>query len=108
MAKTIHMFTKPGCSFCTRAKKVLQQLGEHDLRDYDVTASLRNANAVRYFSGVFTVPQILLGPYHINGAEDLERLQTTQHLSKLMQTTPDTDFKVDALSDDELAKGAED
>ncbi|MGB7414721.1 MAG: glutaredoxin domain-containing protein [Thermosynechococcaceae cyanobacterium] len=108
MATTIHTFTKPGCPYCVRAKTVLQQFGGHDSHDCDVTASSRNADAVRYFSGVSTVPQIFLGRYHVNGAEDLERLQATQHLSKLIQATQNTELKLDALSEEELAAGAKD
>lgn len=54
-------------------------------QEYDVTASQRNADASVYLSGVVTVPQIFIGDYHINGAEDLEKLQTTRRLKQLLK-----------------------
>ncbi|MEQ8957521.1 MAG: glutaredoxin domain-containing protein [Coleofasciculus sp. C2-GNP5-27] len=68
----ITLFTKPNCNYCARAKAVLKQMSIHDYQEYDITANSRHADAAVYFSGSATVPQIFIGDYHINGAEDLE------------------------------------
>ena len=75
---------------------------------HDVTASQRDADSSIYASGVATVPQIFLGDYHINGAEDLEALQRSSCLSALMRATVGSDLKLGKVSDAELARGAED
>lgn len=106
MATTISTFTQPGCPYYDRIQTILD--GIPNRQDYDVTASSRNINAAVYFSGALTVPQIFLGDYHINGAEDLEQLQETERLSKLLQTAQGRELGFDSLSDTGLAKGAMD
>lgn len=104
---TIRIFTKPGCPYCTRAKAVLSEAGLPYV-EHDVTETQRDADASIYSSGVATVPQIFLGNYHINGAEDLEALQRTGRLSQLVQATAGSDLGLDEVPDAELARGAED
>lgn len=112
---TIHIFTKSGCPYCARAKAVLNRAGLQYIQ-HDVKATERDANASIYSSGVTTVPQIFLGDYSINGAEDLEALQQSGRLAELMQAIlrssakpiVGSDLQLEAVSDDELARGAED
>jgi glutaredoxin/alkylhydroperoxidase family enzyme len=103
---TIQIFTKPGCPYCTRAKAVLSEAGLPYI-EHDVKATQRNADRSIYASGVATVPQIFIGDYHINGAEDLEALQRTGSLIELLRAAT-SDLSLDEVSDDELARGAED
>lgn len=77
---SIHVFSKPDCNFCARAKAVLQEEGL-DYIEHDVAASAAMANASQYYSGSVSVPQIFVGSQHINGAEDLEALQQAGLLS---------------------------
>ena len=100
------IFTKPNCQYCARAKAVLDYVGVK-YKQYDVTASQRNADASVYFSGVTTVPQIFIGDYHINGAEDLEKLEKTRRLEQLVQMDRES-LSFDTLSDKELQQGAKD
>ncbi len=104
----ITLFTKPDCSYCARAKSVLKQMGIDDYHEYDITTSPRNADASVYFSGVATVPQIFIGNYHINGAEDLERLQATGQLETLLNAAEGSTLGFDSTSDETLHEGAED
>lgn len=102
----VTLFSKPNCNFCNRAKAVLQRAGIK-YQEYDVTANERNGDASIYLSGVTTVPQIFIGKYHINGAEDLEKLEKSGRLAKLLEM----DFGYllfDELSDIELRQGAKD
>ncbi|MEO0986701.1 MAG: glutaredoxin domain-containing protein [Cyanobacteria bacterium J06639_14] len=104
---TIHIFTKPGCPYCERAKAVLTEAGLSYVQ-HDVKASQRNANGSIYASGVATVPQIFFGDYHINGAEDLEALQQAGSMLELAWAKANNDLQLDQVSDAELARGAED
>ena len=103
---TVTIFSKPNCQYCDRAKAVLKRANVN-YQEYDVTASQRNADASVYFSGVVTVPQIFIGDYHINGAEDLEKLETIQRLKQLLKIGKGN-LALDALSDEKLHQGASD
>jgi glutaredoxin-like protein len=66
---TATIFTRPGCSYCARAKALLTEHGiayEEIVVGRDVSTS-----AVRAVSGRDTVPQVFLGGRHIGGADDL-------------------------------------
>jgi glutathione-dependent peroxiredoxin len=66
------LFTKPGCSYCTKAKKMLADKGW----SYDeVASSPRNLRAV---SGKATTPQIFIDGKHIGGSEELEAFMSKQ------------------------------
>ena len=103
----VTIFSKPNCQYCARAKAVLKR-AEIDYQEYDVTSSQRNADASVYFSGVVTVPQIFIGDYHINGAEDLEKLAAERRLPKLLEINTGNLLAIDTLSDEELHRGAND
>ena len=102
----VTLFGKPNCQYCAHAKAVLKRANV-DYREYDVTASQRNADASVYFSGVVTVPQIFVSDSHINGAEELERLQATGKLKNLLNAAGDATLPLDSIPDD-LRQGAED
>ena len=103
----IQIFTKPGCPYCTRAKAVLDEAGL-PYTQHDVTATQRNADISIYASGMATVPQIFIGDYHINGAEDLEQLQRSGHLAQLVETVGNSTLSVQDISDEAARRGAED
>ena len=103
---TVTIFSKPNCQYCARAKAVLKR-ADVKYREYDVTTSQRNADASVYLSGVVTVPQIFIGDYHINGAEDLEKLEAAGRLQQLL-TANTGNLDLDAPSDGELHQGASD
>lgn len=102
----VHAFTKPGCVFCTRAKRVL--VAEDIVFDeLDVTVGRRNADASAYFSGAYTVPQVFAGNRLLGGADELELLHSAGLLSELIGTAS-AELPIDDLSDEELASGAMD
>ncbi|MEL6581366.1 MAG: glutaredoxin domain-containing protein [Cyanobacteria bacterium J06621_12] len=102
----VTLFSKPNCQYCDRAKVILDYVGVK-YQKYDVTANQRNADASVYFSGVTTVPQIFIGDYHINGAEDLEQLEKSGRLEQLVKMDRES-LSFDTLSDEELHQGAAD
>lgn len=68
----IVMFTKPGCSFCTRAKQLLADKG---WAYEEVPSSPRNLRAV---SGKTSTPQVFIDGRYIGGSEELEKYLTAQ------------------------------
>ena len=66
----VAIFTRDGCSFCAKAKKLLNELG------YDYSeVSLPNTNRSRIIGAVTgkgTVPQIFVNGKHIGGFEELQ------------------------------------
>ena len=103
---TVTIFSKPNCQYCDRAKAVLKRV-DVNYQEYDVTASQRNADASVYFSGVVTVPQIFIGNYHINGAEDLEQLEKIGRLQKILEIDRGN-LSLEDLSKEKLHRGAKD
>ena len=62
------MFTKPGCSFCTKAKKLLSDKGwAYD----ELPASPRRLRAV---SGKSSTPEGFIDGKYVGGSEELEKL----------------------------------
>ncbi len=61
------LFTKPGCSFCTKAKKLLSDKG---MLFEEVASSPRNLRAV---SGKSTTPQVFIDGHYVGGSEELEK-----------------------------------
>ena len=66
------MFTKPGCSFCTKAKKLLADKG---WAYEEVASSPRNLRAV---SGKASTPQVFVDGKHVGGSEELEKFLAGQ------------------------------
>ena len=64
--RDVLLFTKPGCSYCAKAKKLL---GDKGWAYEEVPASPRNLRAV---SGKASTPQIFIDGQHIGGSEELE------------------------------------
>lgn len=102
----VTLFSKPNCNYCVRAKAVFKRINI-DFLEYDVTKNQRSADAAIYLSGAATVPQIFISNYHINGAEDLEKLEKSGKLTKLLEIKTG-ELSLDKLSDSELHAGAKD
>ncbi|AUX29310.1 MULTISPECIES: glutathione peroxidase [Sorangium] len=60
------MFTKPGCGYCAKAKRLLDEQG---LAYEEVAASPRRLRAV---SGKSSTPQVFIDGKYVGGADDLE------------------------------------
>ena len=102
----IHIFSKPNCNFCTRAKNVLQQEGL-EYMEHDAAQSSAMAAASSYYSGSMNLPQIFIGSQHINGAEDLEALQEAGLLRSLLATA-EGEISLDSTLEEHWVAGAED
>lgn len=67
---SVSLFTKPGCMFCAKAKKLLQEKGiqyEEIILGQDATTV-----SLKAITGKTTVPQVFIGGRHIGGSDDLE------------------------------------
>ena len=83
MAK-IEIYTKFGCGYCVRAKRLLDQKGA-DYIEHDITMGgakrdemLSRAPAAR------TVPQIFIGDQHVGGSDDLAALERAGKLDTML------------------------
>ncbi len=64
------IITKPGCSFCAKAKALLTEKGfafEEIVLGRDASTT-----SVRAITGKTTAPQVFIGGQYIGGSEDLE------------------------------------
>lgn len=68
--ESISIFTKPGCSFCAKAKQLLQDKG----LDYEEIVLGKDATttSVRAITGKTSAPQVFIGGKYIGGSEELE------------------------------------
>ncbi|MER2494101.1 glutathione peroxidase [Catenovulum sediminis] len=68
--KSVSLFTKPGCPFCAKAKKLLTEKGfQYEEILLGEGIGLTSLKAV---SGRDTVPQVFIDGQHIGGSDDLE------------------------------------
>lgn len=78
------IYTKFGCGFCFRAKRLLDHKGV-EYTEHDITMGgpkrdemLTRAPMAR------TVPQIFIGETHVGGSDDLHALETAGKLDELL------------------------
>lgn len=83
--QNITIYTKDGCPYCVRAKKLLDSKGliyqEVNVgNDPEKRASLSEKS-----NGSKTVPQIFIGDKHIGGCDDLIDFNNSGNLDKLLK-----------------------
>ena len=80
----IVIYTKFGCGYCHRAKRLLEEKGvaytEHDITfgGAERDEMMRRAPMAR------TVPQIFIGETHVGGSDDLAALERAGRLDALL------------------------
>ena len=81
---TIDIYTKFGCGYCYRAKKLLDKKGA-EYSEHDITMGgpkkdemLARAPTAR------TVPQIFIGETHVGGSDELSALERGGKLDELL------------------------
>jgi glutaredoxin 3 len=84
MTATVEIYTKFACSFCYRAKALLDSKGV-DYVEYDVSGggSKRDEMTERA-PGARTVPQIFIEGRAIGGSDDLSALDSSGELDALL------------------------
>ncbi len=83
-AATVEIYTKWGCSFCTRAKALLESKGVA-YEEFDVTmGGPKKAEMLARVPGAATVPQILIAGQAVGGSDDLAALDRAGKLDALL------------------------
>ena len=81
------LYTKFGCGFCYRAKRLLDEKGvaytEHDI----TMGGPRRAEMMERAPMARTVPQIFIGDVHVGGSDDLAALDRSGKLDALLGAT---------------------
>jgi glutaredoxin 3 len=80
----VEIYTKMGCPYCTRAKRLLADKGV-DFVEYDITmGGPDRAEMLRRAPGASTVPQIFIGDALVGGSDDLAALEAKGALDPLL------------------------
>ncbi|HET8612106.1 MAG TPA: glutaredoxin 3 [Sphingomonas sp.] len=83
MAK-VEIYTKFGCPYCMRAKRLLKSKGV-DFEETDITlGGPKRAEMLERSNGGRTVPQIFIDGRHIGGSDDLAALDDSGELDALL------------------------
>lgn len=83
MAK-VEMYTKMGCPFCMRARKLLNSKGVQ-FEEIDITmGGPKRKEMLERAPGHTTVPSIFIDGRHIGGSDDLAELEAEGGLDRLL------------------------
>jgi len=83
----IAIYTRPGCPYCDRAKRLLTEKGQ-TWTEIDVEAEPGRRAEMIERSGRTSVPQIWIGDRHLGGFDDLAELERKGELDGLLGTSP--------------------
>lgn len=80
----IEIYSKFMCSYCFRAKKLLEGKGSK-FEEYDISmGGPKRAEMIQRANGRTTVPQIFIDDRHIGGFDDLAALDRAGQLDPLL------------------------
>lgn len=80
----IDIYTKFGCPFCVRAKRLLDEKGAA-YSEHDITLGGAKRDEMRNRAPqAMTVPQIFIGSVHVGGSDDLAALDRAGKLDGLL------------------------
>jgi thioredoxin reductase (NADPH) len=79
----ITLYTKSWCPYCDRAKRLLQEKGQH-WTEIDIEARPEKRDEMIRRSGQTTVPQIWIGERHVGGFDDLAAVERAGELDALL------------------------
>ena len=78
------IYTKFGCGFCSRAKRLLDEKGV-EYTEHDITmGGPKRAEMLERAPEARTVPQIFIGDTHVGGSDDLAALEKQGKLEPLL------------------------
>ncbi|WP_369025186.1 glutaredoxin 3 [Qipengyuania sp. RANM35] len=79
------IYTKFGCGYCFRAKRLLDQKGV-DYTEHDITmGGPKRSEMLERAPGAMTVPQIFIGEIHVGGSDDLHALEREGKLDAMLE-----------------------
>ena len=80
----IDIYTKFGCGYCARAKRLLDEKGAVYM-EHDITMGGPKRDEMRQRApNALTVPQIFIGDLHVGGSDDLANLEREGKLDALL------------------------
>ena len=80
----ITIYTKFGCPYCVRAKRLLDDKGAR-YTEHDITlGGPRREEMLARAPNAMTVPQIFIGDVHVGGSDDLHALEREGKLDALL------------------------
>lgn len=80
---TVTLYTTPWCSFCIRAKQLLDRKGA-DYVEISLDQQPEKRQEMMQRSGRRTVPQIWIGETHVGGCDELFALERAGRLDDLL------------------------
>ncbi|MCA0977480.1 glutaredoxin 3 [Qipengyuania flava] len=81
----IDIYTKFGCGFCVRAKRLLDEKGA-DYNEHDITmGGPKREELQQRASQARTVPQIFIGETYVGGSDELAALERSGKLDALLE-----------------------
>lgn len=82
---TIDIYTKFGCGFCFRAKRLLDEKGA-EYNEYDITmGGPKREEMLQRAPQARTVPQIFIGETYVGGSDELAALERAGKLDALLE-----------------------
>ena len=80
----VEIYTKWGCGFCVRAKRLLEEKGV-PYEEYDITmGGPKRTEMLERAPGAMTVPQIFIDDQRVGGCDDLYALERAGKLDPLL------------------------
>ena len=80
----IDIYTKFGCGYCFRAKRLLDSKGV-EYTEHDITmGGPKRDEMMQRAPGARTVPQIFIGETHVGGSDDLAALERSGTLDRML------------------------
>jgi len=80
----VDIYTKFGCGFCVRAKRMLDEKGV-DYSEHDITmGGPKREEMLERAPTARTVPQIFIGDTHVGGSDELAALEREGKLDALL------------------------
>ena len=78
------MYTGPLCTFCDRAKALLNRKGV-SFKEINLASDPNKMDEmIKKTNGMKTVPQIFIGEHHVGGNIELQTLERTGKLNSLL------------------------
>ncbi|HEX9946371.1 MAG TPA: glutaredoxin 3 [Allosphingosinicella sp.] len=85
----VEIYTKFGCPYCARAKRLLEEKGA-DYEEYEInSAPGKRDEMLARANGGTTVPQIFIDGSHVGGSDDLAELERSGRLDPMLQGAGD-------------------
>jgi glutaredoxin 3 len=82
----VEIYTKIFCSYCARAKRLLDDKGV-GYEEHDITmGGPKRAEMLSRANGRTTVPQIFIGDRHVGGSDDLDALERSGQLDPMLES----------------------